>query len=154
LLSVIGGWFALPLASVFPLAAEHQVNHLVEGISIGIPILGVALAWLIYYRKSISVSGFTDSDGGKKLMGFWHGGWGIDTFYDALWVKPYKSISHAMRGEWLDKVSHAVAALCVGLHQLFSNSQTGRMRSYATSMVFGLIILVSLLMFPILGWAA
>jgi len=152
-LSIIGGWFALPLATVFPVTAGHSVNHLIEGISIAIPIIGVAIAWLIYYKNSISIASFTESGGGQKLMNFWHGGWGIDTFYNTLLVKPYNAISHAMRGEWLDKIYHAVVALCVGLHLLFSRSQSGKMRTYATGMAFGLIILVSILMLPILGWA-
>jgi len=115
-LSIIGGWFSLPLANVFPPSAGHHVSHLIEGISISIPIIGVVLAWLIYYKRSLSVSGFTESSGGHTLRNFWKGGWGIDTLYKTLLV--------------------------------FSRSQTGKMRWYITSMVFGLIVLVS-----ILGWA-
>ncbi len=148
-LSMIGGWFALPLASVFPAMSEHNVSHLVEGISIGTPVLGVFLAWLIYYKRSVSVSSLTESSGGESLRLFWKGGWGIDTLYNALFVRPYVSVSNAMRGEWLDTLYHAVVTGCVGLYQLLSNSQTGKMRWYITSMVFGLILLVS-----ILGWAA
>jgi len=147
-LSIIGGWFSLPLANVFPPSAGHHVSHLIEGISISIPIIGVVLAWLIYYKRSLSVSGFTESSGGHTLRNFWKGGWGIDTLYKTLLVTPYVTISNAMRGEWLDKIYHAIVAICVGLHQLFSRSQTGKMRWYITSMVFGLIVLVS-----ILGWA-
>jgi len=147
-LSIIGGWFSLPLANVFPPSAGHHVSHLIEGISISIPIIGVVLAWLIYYKRSLSVSGVTESSGGHTLRNFWKGGWGIDTLYKTLLVTPYVTISNAMRGEWLDKIYHAIVAICVGLHQLFSRSQTGKMRWYITSMVFGLIVLVS-----ILGWA-
>jgi len=147
-LSIIGGWFSLPLANVFPPSAGHHVSHLIEGISISIPIIGVVLAWLIYYKRSLSVSGFTESSGGHTLRNFWKGGWGIDTLYKTLLVTPYVTISNAMRGEWLDKIYHAIVGICLGLHQLFSRSQTGKMRWYITSMVFGLIVLVS-----ILGWA-
>ena len=147
-LSLIGGWFTLPLASVFPIAGEHHVSHLVEGISIGIPIVGLLLAWLIYLRGSLSISGFTESKLGNGLRNFWHGGWGIDTLYDTTMVKPYKGFSHAMRGEWLDHVYHAIVGICVALGSGFSALQTGRMRWYATSMVFGLFLLISLL----IGW--
>jgi len=148
-LSIIGGWFALPLASVFPASTEHQVSHLIEGISIAMPIVGVLLAWLIYYKQSLSVSAYTESSSGQALRSFWKGGWGMDTLYNALLVSPYVMVSTAMRGEWLDKIYHGIVAACLGLHQLFSNSQTGKMRWYITSMVFGLILLVS-----ILGWAS
>ena len=134
----------LPLAGVFPVAGEHHVSHLIEGISIGIPIVGVFLAWLIYLKGSLSVSGFTDSGLGTGLRNFWHGGWGIDTLYDTTMVKPYKGISHVMRGEWLDHIYHGIVGLCVILGKGFSALQTGRMRWYATSIVFGLIVLVSI----------
>jgi NADH-quinone oxidoreductase subunit L len=149
ILSLIGGWFALPLASVFPATAEHHVNHLIEGISISIPIIGVLIAWLVYYKLSLSVSNLTDSRSGKQLRDYWKGGWGIDTLYNMVFVLPYQKVSYVMRSEWLDKIYNSIVVICVGLYQLFSHSQTGKLRWYATSMVFGLIALVS-----ILGWAA
>jgi len=145
ILSMIGGWFVLPLESIFPLTAEHHVNHLIEGISIGIPVIGVFIAWLIYYKGTLNPSGFTDSTAGVSLRRFWHNGWGMDTLYGALLVTPYNSISNALRSEWLDSIFHGIVNACQGLHRSFSALQTGRMRWYATSMALGLIILVSLL---------
>jgi NADH-quinone oxidoreductase subunit L len=149
LLAVVGGWFALPLASVFPASAEHHVSYLIEGISIATPLLGLLIAWLIYYKQSVSFSSLTDSSGGQALRRFWKGGWGIDTLYNTLLISPYIAVANALRGEVVDKIYHGVVAISVGLHQLLSNSQTGKMRWYLTSMVFGLIILIS-----ILGWTS
>ncbi|MFT7525370.1 MAG: NADH-quinone oxidoreductase subunit L [Arenicella sp.] len=140
-----GGWIALPLGNVFPVEASHHVPHIIEYISIGIPLLGLLIAWLVYGKQSLSASGFTDSSVGTGLRNFWHGGWGIDTAYNSLLVTPYTVISRAMRNEWIDYVYHAVVTLCVTLHTWFSKLQTGRMRWYATSMVFGLILLIFIL---------
>lgn len=144
-LSMIGGYFVLPLASVFPASPDHHVSHLIEGISISIPIVGVIIAWLVYYKNSMPVKPITDSLAGKKLRGFWHGGWGIDTLYNGLIVKPYVGLSNALRNEWVDSLYHGIVALCVGVHQAFSKLQSGRMRGYATAMAFGLIALLSIL---------
>jgi NADH-quinone oxidoreductase subunit L len=140
-----GGWIALPLGNVFPTEASHHVPHIIEAVSIGIPLLGLLIAWLVYAKQSLSVSGFTDSSVGTGLRKFWHGGWGMDTAYNALLVTPYKVVSTAMRNEWIDYIYHAVVTLCVTLHAWFSKLQTGRMRWYATSMVFGLILLIFIL---------
>ena len=148
-LSLIGGYFVLPLESVFPAAAEHHVSHLIEGISISIPLIGVFIAWLVYYKRSLPVEGFTESGFGKALRNFWYSGWAMDKLYDTLLVNPYTGTANAMRGEWLDKIYHGVVSLCQGLHALLSKSQGGKMRWYATSMVFGLIVLVTLV-----GWAS
>ena len=61
LLSIIGGWFVLPLDSVFPAAEGHHPSHLIEYISISVPILGVVLAWAVYLNGKLNVSGFTES---------------------------------------------------------------------------------------------
>lgn len=144
-LAFLGGWLALPLDTVFPAAGEHHVSHLIEGISIGIPLLGVLIAWLVYLRGSWNVSGITDSKAGTALRNFWHGGWGMDTLYGALLVTPYNKISGAMRSEWVDGIYHGVVGICVALNQALGLSQTGRLRWYATSFVLGLIVLISLL---------
>ncbi|MFT5573558.1 MAG: NADH-quinone oxidoreductase subunit L [Cryomorphaceae bacterium] len=144
-LSLIGGWFTLPLASVFPVTEAHQANHLIEGISIAVPLLGVFIAWLIYYKGGFSVSGFTESAVGSRLVSFWHSGWGMDTLYGAILVNRFKDTARALRSEWLDSIYHGVVELCVALHRWFSASQTGRMRLYAISMVFGLIVLITLM---------
>ena len=145
LFAFFGGWIALPLGNVFPAEASHHVPHIIEYISIGIPLLGLLIAWLVYGKQSLSVSGFADSSVGTGLRHFWHGGWGIDTAYNSLLVTPYTVISRAMRNEWIDYIYHAVVTLCVTLHTWFSTLQTGRMRWYATSMVFGLILLIFIL---------
>ncbi|MDG2089144.1 MAG: NADH-quinone oxidoreductase subunit L [Arenicellaceae bacterium] len=149
ILSLIGGYFVLPLASVFPTVAQHQVSHLVEGISISIPLIGVLIAWLVYYKHSLPVEGFTESSLGKALRNFWYSGWAMDKLYDTIIVKPYTGTANAMRGEWLDRIYHGIVSLCQGSHALLSRTQGGKMRWYATSMVFGLIILVTLL-----GWVS
>ncbi|NNC98819.1 MAG: NADH-quinone oxidoreductase subunit L [Gammaproteobacteria bacterium] len=146
-LSLIGGLFVLPLENVFPPASAHQVSHLVEGISIGTPLVGLLIAWLVYYRGSLPVSRFTETPGGSALRRFWHSGWAIDKLYDTILVRPFVGISTAMSGELLDRIYHGIVQACQSMHGWLSRTQTGKMRWYATSMVFGLIALVTLL-----GW--
>jgi NADH-quinone oxidoreductase subunit L len=146
-LAIFGGWIALPLESVFPLAVEHHVSHLIEGISISIPLIGVLIAWLIYYKRSLPVEGFTESTPGKVLRNFWYSGWAIDKLYDTILVRPYTGLAAALRGEWLDNIYHGIVSICQSLHRGLSNTQTGKMRGYAVGMVVGLIVLITLL-----GW--
>ena len=60
-LSLVGGWFVLPLYNVFPASSDHHPSHLIEYISIAIPLIGVLLAYLIYYKRSLNVTAVTDS---------------------------------------------------------------------------------------------
>ena len=148
-LSLIGGWIVLPLDNVFPLASQHHVSHLIEAISISIPLIGVLIAWLVYYRRSLPVNHYTESPVGIKLRNFWHSGWAMDKLYDSVLVNPFVRLSAILRNESVDKIYHAIVKICQQLHGWLSNMQTGKIRWYATSMAFGLILLVTLLGFVV-----
>ena len=141
-LAFFGGWISLPLGSVFPAEAGHHVSHTIEAISIGIPIIGVAIAWFVYGNQKLNVASITNSSLGTSMRNFWHHGWGIDALYDFLLVKPFTGTAKALRNEWVDYIYHSVVTVCVSLHGWFSKSQSGLMRWYATTMVFGLILLI------------
>ena len=148
-LSLIGGWFVLPLYNVFPASSGNHPSHLIENISLAVPLFGVLLAYLIYYKRNLNVSTFTDSSFGKTLRQFFHSGWAMDKFYDTLLVNPFTNTSKSMQSEWLDKFYHGVVAISVAIHNGLSKTQAGKMRWYAITMVFGLILLIT-----ILGWAS
>jgi succinate dehydrogenase/fumarate reductase cytochrome b subunit len=59
-----------------------------------------------------------------------------------------------MKDEWLDKFYHAIVTINQVLNRFLSNLQNGRMRAYATGMVFGLIVLVTIVGWSVLSGAA
>ena len=146
LLSIVGGWFALPLAGVFPPIEEHAVNHAVEYISIGTPLLGLLVAYLLFLGRQVSIQGLVESPTGRSLREFWFSGWRIDALYDALWVRPYSSLAQWWRNEPVDQVYNALVAATQWGHRKLSALQTGELRWYATSMAFGLILLLAIML--------
>ncbi|HEB28437.1 MAG TPA: NADH-quinone oxidoreductase subunit L [Porticoccus sp.] len=147
-LALVGGFFALPLvplASVFPVASEHHPSHLIEGISIAIPLIGLAIAYFIFLGGQWKVDGLVNSAPGQMLRKFWFSGWAMDLLYDKLWVQPYKFLTHLLRRECMDDIYNTIVKFCQLLYRAFSYTQTGRLRWYATSMVFGMIVAIALL---------
>ena len=142
--SIIGGWFALPLASVFPSAGEHHPSHLIEGISISVPLIGLAIAYLIFLGGQLKVDGLVNSSMGQMLKKFWFSGWAMDWLYDRVWVRPYKFLTLILRNECIDDIYNTIVRFCQFLFMSLSYTQTGRLRWYATSMVFGLILVIAL----------
>jgi NADH-quinone oxidoreductase subunit L len=145
-LSLLGGWIVQPLADVFPPNDGHHPAAAIEWISISIPLLGLALAYLLYLGKQLSADKLLASGSGRWLREFWHSGWRFDEIYDWLWVRPYRAISHALRNEPIDLFYGLVVWLNVAMHRGISETQTGRMRWYATSMVAGLILLLGIVL--------
>jgi NADH-quinone oxidoreductase subunit L len=145
-LAIIGGWFALPLADVFPVAGEHHPSHLIEGISIAIPLIGLVLAYLIFLSGQLKIDGLVNSSLGQTLKKFWFSGWAMDLLYDRLLVRPYKGLAYMLRGEWVDVIYNSIVKVCQMLFVGLRHTQTGRLRWYATSMVFGVIVVIALLL--------
>ncbi|WP_019530971.1 NADH-quinone oxidoreductase subunit L [Dasania marina] len=146
LLSLIGGWFVLPLGQVFPAHSHGEINHSVEIISIATPLVGLFIAYVLFLGKQVSIAGFTQSSLGKALQNFFFSGWRIDSLYQMLWVCPYQVVSKLWRNEPIDYFYRAIVTVMQWCNTQCSKSQSGELRWYATSMVFGLVILVLIML--------
>ena len=80
---------------------------------------------------------------GKIMRQFWLSGWGIDWLYERLFVRPYYAFASLLKAEPVDAVYGLVVTFNEALNGWLSQSQTGRMRWYITSMVAGLVVLVA-----------
>jgi NADH-quinone oxidoreductase subunit L len=144
--SLAGGWIAIPVQAVFPAPAEGHPSFTIEAISIAVPVLGVALAYALFHGRQISADGLVQSAPGQWLHRFWNEGWRFDALYELLWVKPYLAVTALLKSEPVDRAYNGVVALCRGLYQGLSATQSGRLRQYATVMVAGIIILLGIVM--------
>lgn len=142
-LSLVGGYFIIPVQSVFPVSTGSHPAHWVEYVSISVPLVGLFLAYLIFQSGQLRVDGLVNSSIGKIMRQFWLSGWGIDWLYDRLFVRPYYALASLLKAEPVDGVYGLVVTLNETLNGWLSQSQTGRMRWYITSMVAGLIVLVA-----------
>lgn len=143
-LALLGGFFTIPVAGVFPDTGEHHPAMWVEGISIAVPLIGVAIAYLIFHSKQLNIDAVVNSSTGQILKRFWFSHWALDWLYDHLFVKPYYGLSSMLSSEPVDSIYNAVIAISRKLNDWLSQSQTGRMRGYIASMVFGLIFVMAL----------
>jgi len=145
-LAVVGGWFALPLAEIFPAQGHAGAPPAVEYISITTPLLGLFIAWLLFLRRRIDPARFVASPAGQSLRDFWFHGWRIDSLYDALLVRPFKALTHWWRNEPVDAFYNGLVALTRWGHRGLIALQTGELRWYATGTAFGLLLLLAVML--------
>jgi NADH-quinone oxidoreductase subunit L len=143
-LAMVGGWFMIPVTEVFPASDGSHPAHWVEYVSISVPIVGVLLAYFIFYSGRLKIDGLANSALGKSLGQFWLRGWGIDWLYDHLFVKPYYGLANMLREEPVDAIYGLIVALNQKFNHWLSVAQSGRMRWYLASMVAGLILVITL----------
>lgn len=144
-LSIIGGWFALPLVDVFPETEAIHPGYLIEWISVAVPLVGVLLGYFIYGGGQLKVAALVELPVLQALRGFWYSGWGMDRLYNALLVRPFIKTSVVVQDEPVDAIYNRLVHISQNLNARLSRLQTGRLRWYATSMVFGVIALIAIL---------
>lgn len=146
-LAAFGGWINQPLTDVFPVSdSSHSVAHSVEYIGIAIPLIGLLIAYLIFLGGQLSISKLTESALGQALQMFWRSGWRFDELYHNLLVRPFTGLARLCRNEPIDLFYNSVVSLLRWSHRGLISLQTGELRWYATTMVFGLLLLLAIML--------
>jgi NADH-quinone oxidoreductase subunit L len=145
-LSLVGGWFSLPLAGVLPEAVAHSSSHIVEYLTIGVPLVGLLFAYLLFLGRQLSADRLVESPSGRGLRDFWLNGWRVDGLYNALLVQPFTALSHWLRNEPVDFIYNGIVTLSQWAHHKLAALQTGGLRWYATTMVFGMVLLLAIML--------
>ncbi|HWK54119.1 MAG TPA: NADH-quinone oxidoreductase subunit L [Hyphomicrobiales bacterium] len=143
-LSLIGGYFTIPVADVFPPLEEHHPSLFYMAIMMGLPMLGVLCAYLVFVKKAINVKALAGSGLGAWVHNFWRTQWGMDWLYDQLFAKPYTALANWNRRDFIDSFYNGTARLALILHGLISDTQTGQLRWYAITLASGLLLLVTI----------
>lgn len=146
-LALFGGMLQIPLDSVFSSSLVQEKDHtfnLVSAITVATPILGLLIAVLFYLTGTFSAERLANDGLGRSLRQFFLSGWGIDAFYEYLFVRPFKTVCEINKADAVDSLYVEVAWFSQGLHQLVSASQTGRVRWYAASMAIGSAFIIAI----------
>jgi NADH-quinone oxidoreductase subunit L len=145
-LSVVGGFIKIPvwLEKFFP-AAEVPEDLTLVVISVAAGVIGIGLAYLMYIVKP----GLADSVS-SSLRGLYrlvYNKYFVDEIYDATVVKPIVSGARVVlwRGVdagLIDGAVNGVGSRSQALGALLKCFQSGNIRSYATWVLFGSVVLV------------
>ncbi|MCL7421273.1 MAG: NADH-quinone oxidoreductase subunit L [Methylobacter sp.] len=143
-LALLGGLLRIPLDSVFPVAVEaHRGFDAVSVLTLAAPVTGLAIAALFYLIGTFSARRLVSAEWVKGIQNYWFSGWGLDSLYNALLIRPFKAIAGFNKDDVVDAGYIAIAKLSLGLHYLTSASQTGRLRWYAAAMGFGAVLIIA-----------
>ncbi len=157
-----------------PLLGVSITDYALEALSLGVALLGIALAWVVYVRKSIPAERFTSSPSGAFVHKMLSNRYWIDNVYDAFGAKVYVGVAKGM--DWFDRrvvdgIVNAVGRggiaaaagsdyfdrhVVDGAVNLVSKEtvrsgmrlrqrQTGQVQSYAWVVVFGIVLVVALI---------
>jgi len=143
ILSLIGGYFTIPVADIFPAVEEHHPSLFYLIIMIGLPFVGILVAWLVFVQKKLDTNKLVAGVGGS-IHTFWRTQWGMDWLYDRIIVAPYVGLARLNKSDFIDSIYNGTAKAVLFLHGLVSDTQTGQLRWYAMTLAGGLLLLVSI----------
>ena len=145
--SLFGGWIQIPVDSVFShgeVHEEHHVSALMHGIMIAVPLIGIAVSYLFFMRKSFSVEKLMASPLAASLHKFWFSGWGMDALYNFLFIRPFLFLARINKNDLVDAGYALIVSLTRTAHAMIAKTQTGQLRWYAATVAFGLVLIISL----------
>ena len=157
-LSIFGGLLNLPGFH----SLEHWLEHTIERslitefswsvaiISLGIAVLGLVLAWLIYGKKTVSVN-TEENDPLKRILGpmftVMNHKWWIDELYGRIIIKPFYFISRLFSGPIdmgvIDGAANGLGTITKKTSAMWSKLQNGLIRSYALAIFLGVVVIVT-----------
>jgi NADH-quinone oxidoreductase subunit L len=146
-LSVIGGYiFNIPvfLQTIFETGEEAE-NVMLVAVSVAAGVIGIGLAYVMYVLRPGLADSLARSFGG--LYNLIYNKYFVDEIYDATVVNPVVSGSRSVlwRGVdagLIDGTVNGIGTQARGLGGILKLLQSGNIRSYATWVVFGSVLLI------------
>ena len=145
-LALAGGLIHVPTESVFAASehGEHHVSALIHSIMIAVPLLGIALSYLFYGSRTLSVERLMSNTIAQGLHKFWYAGWGFDGLYRRLVITPYVWLAAVNKRDVVDTAAGVLVTLSEAGNSLLTRSQSGSLRWYILSVVGGTVLLITL----------
>jgi NADH-quinone oxidoreductase subunit L len=114
-------------------------------VSVGVALLGILLAWLLYVRNPALPRALGERARGlhRTLLRKWY----VDEIYDALVVRPFMALSNFLWRVWdvliIDGLVNAVGSVVAGTGAVLRLFQSGYVGTYAFFLVLGILVLLA-----------
>ncbi|MBN2616419.1 MAG: NADH-quinone oxidoreductase subunit L [Bacteroidales bacterium] len=114
-----------------------------ELISAAVVLVGIYLSYVFFVQKRDAAEAFTET----KLNKFFENGWGFDTVYDVLIVKPVEWFSKIDQRDFLDYINVGIARVSLRFSRLLSVTQNGKLRWYLMSLTVGIVLILTYMIY-------
>jgi NADH-quinone oxidoreductase subunit L len=136
------------LSRSMPAAASAPVSRVTEVVlflsAMIVPVAGVAAAWWLCLRAPGLAAHIAQRRACAALHRLLLAGWGFDTLYDSLFVRPFVSAARLNRDDFVDLVYGGLAWCSAQLSGRLVETQSGMIRRYAVGVLLGTVVALGL----------
>lgn len=133
----------IPAFNIADALVEHM--HSAEHIASAFALVGIVVGIVLFAFAYAAVKAFAKTSLGSGLANICRNALGFDALYDIVFVKPYLLISKILGRDPIDGLWLVLPAIVKAGNSFTSSRQTGSLREYASSMAFGIVVLLMVL---------
>lgn len=105
-------------------------------------LTGIYVAYFFYMKRKDLRAELKSSM--IVLNRFWFSGWGFDSLYDAVFVRPFVFLANRNKNDFADRLYEGIVNITNFFHNIFAQTQNGVMRWYIMGIVIGAIFVLSI----------
>jgi NADH-quinone oxidoreductase subunit L len=141
-LELFSGWLdpVLPAISVQSDLVEKEI--IIQLLAAGLSVGGAFIAYYTYIQNPGLASRIKMEI--SIPYHFWFSGWGFDSFYQAVIVRPFVYLSTVNKHDFVDGLYTGIVGVADFFHRFFASTQSGIMRWYMMGIVIGTLLVVTL----------
>ena len=118
---------------------------LLEGAIVIVTLCGLGLASIFYWLQPHLSTEWANNRIGKAVSRWWFSGWGFDSLYTHLLVRPFALFFRWNKDDCIDTVASYVGSISSCGHTTLSRLQNGNVRWYAMTLTIGAILVLSIM---------
>lgn len=122
-------------------AISEGVLQIITGL---LALGGIGMAWWLYLKKRSTARSLRSSLG--QTHGFLRSGWKFDRLYELIFVQPFTALARITKNDSIDSFYTGVSKLVLGMNQVLSANQNGRIRWYMLGIAVGAVMILSLIL--------
>jgi NADH-quinone oxidoreductase subunit L len=124
----------------------YQAEFILFFAAMVFPPAGIYTAWQLYIRRRVETMASIPTPLGTWMHQFWFAGWGFDSLYDAVLVRPVLWAARINRDDFVDLFYTGMAELSSQLAEAVAVTQSGLLRRYALGIVLGAVLSLGLVL--------
>ena len=135
---------SLPPVKMMPVSLPVEtIMFLVAAL---VPVAGAVIAWRLFLGRRDVADAFVKKPAVAFIHQLWFAGWGFDTLYDTVFVRPFVWVANINRNDFVDFFYNGAARLSSHLAESLAGTQSGMIRRYALGITLGSVIALGLIL--------